>query len=183
MLAPFRDVAPHVEAGRGRAHAVVRDDAENVEHRLAPGPAAAGHRLRGQPRAARRGILRQLGEQPHRRAPQRARRLGEAFGQVEVERAGQAARRRHAERRRAHEGEQLQQVERGEGIDTEPAGRRRRMAEQRPRARVNSRRGFAPVDLLDLAVRREPDGARYPDGERRCVRQAYGGAGRHGRAS
>jgi hypothetical protein len=54
--------------------------------------------------------------------------LAEALGRRQAERLGEAERGRNAERRRPHEGEELEQVERGEGVRAEAPGHRRGVA-------------------------------------------------------
>ena len=159
-LLPLRQALPDVEAGAGARLLGRVIDAERGQHGIAPRPVAARH--------GRGGVLELgRGEGCHvvQLVEQRARDLGQGGHFVfrrgrhaEIERLAQAARRRQAEARRPHEGEELQKVACRQVVQPEPRRDRRRMADQRQAARGAQGRvgGRQPFD------RRRPPRATTP---------------------
>ena len=138
----------------------------------APQPAAALHRL-GDGAGIGIGLLPELLRAA--RAP-RSTSVDAGFGRAarrrQPERLGEPARRRHAEPRRTHKSEQLQQVERGEPGDVEPPRGGARVAHHRrldldPAARFGRRQRF------DLAVGRQPHHLAEAGDQRRRLRHQH----------
>ena len=116
-LLPDRQALPDVEAGAGARLLDRVIDAQRRQHGVAPRPLAARHG-RGGVLEFRRGQRRHVLEL----VEQRARDLGQGGDfffrrgrHAEIERLAQAARRRQAEARRPHEGEELEKVARRAG--------------------------------------------------------------------
>jgi hypothetical protein len=94
----------------------------------------------------------------------------------QAEGLGQTDRRRHAERRRPHEGEQLQHVEGGKGLATQPPGGGRRMTDDGCRGpRLGG--GFQRLQMGLLPVAGKPDGVCMPGHQYGLAQAAVAGGG------
>ena len=156
-LLPDRQALPDVEAGAGARLLDRVIDAQRGQHGIAPRPLAARH--------GRGGVL-ELGRGQRCHVVQLVEQCARDLGQggdfffrrrrhAEIERLAQAARRRQAEARRPHEGEELEKVARHQVVQPEPRRHRRRVADQRHAACGAERRGGGRQPL-DRPVARAP---------------------------
>jgi hypothetical protein len=134
--------APRVGGGQGG------------QHRRSPAPAGALGGL-GDHASVRIGLLTKLLEQRSCRGHQRDAGFGRAFRRLQSERRREAARRRYAELRRPREGEQLEQVERGETSYIQPPRGGAGVADHHGFMR-EAGLSFVGRQGLDLAVGRQP---------------------------
>ena len=166
-VGPFRQAVPDLEAS------AVGGRAESAQRRRAPAPAMRRHPRADGGGGGGVGVVgpREFGEQRQRAFAQGPRLFGEGPRFAEPESGGEAARRRHAELRRAHEGEQFQRVAGGEGRATEPAGDGGHVTDDGRRARERPRGGLRRSQRFDRAVARQPRGPARPRRQRRQTRR------------
>ena len=130
--------------------------AERGRDERRPAPAGLAHAGREPRGVAVQRSVAALREPMQQRGGQFGQQRGLGFQpavrRLEVERQGEAARRRRGGARRQREGEQLQQIEGRHAAQAEPAERRRRMHQQRRRQAAQMRR--RPPLPATAAVRR-----------------------------
>ena len=171
FLLPFRQAAPDLQPAPGRRRGLVDARPHGGQHEMPPGPAARRHgpgdgdRLRlgadgGQPL-----------QQRLRHGPKRDGLGLMVVGNRQPQRGGQPARRRHAEPPGMDEGEQLQQIQRREGIDIQPPRHGRHMAQQRRRPPAHAPRDRIQPQPVNLPVPIQPHCPGRPGDKGRRVGQ------------
>ena len=189
-LLPVLEPGPDGErarlARRPRARGRPPARRQRGEHRIAPGPAGAIHGAGdgGCLPAACEARPREGREELPGGGEQGLRLVLAGLGQGEPERAGETAHRRHGEPRRVDEGEELQQVERREAGQSQPAGGGPRVADvgHRPGG-SEALAGRVVGEARGRAVLVQPDRVARRHHERRRARQRRRrGGGRGGLA-
>ena len=131
--------------------------AQLLQHRRRPRPAQPLERRRAHPRPLALGpVAFRRRQQRGGGLQQEARHLLVALGRRQIDRAGEAARRRHREARGMEKGKQLEQVEPRQLGIAQPLAHQRRIEQDDRRLRRDPDR-LGPPDLARLARRGQPD--------------------------
>ena len=191
LVLPLLQKGPHVERGRRRVIGRHVGPGQRGVQQRRPRPALLFHQFhaagRRQPEAERRG--RQCTDEAVDHVEQRARRVLRRLRLVEAARQGQPRRRRRAELRRTHEGEQLQHVENPRlavrAVGEQPGADQRRVGDDQRRAppklaQLTHRCVAAGAPVPDMAAHRRPAerfGGNMLTPERRGIRRKRIGHG------
>ena len=179
MLRPLGQAAPNIQARSRRTRLIgLAFLTKCRQDRRPPSPSALRHCPSNRARVSVVGRA-QFSQQCLCNLYQPDRPIRRTMTRLDPQRFTQSARRWNTEIERPHEGEKFQDIECTKPPQSEPARRRRRMAQNGPDAVVDTRRRVLERQFRDLAGRIEPSGVGKSSDQHRRVRQNYSGRGRH----